>query len=120
MRGYDAVRAIHEVRRPEHLFVKWWRRENDFLDYDLVDRFIDNSRYGEELGGVELLTMGQMWDEVRRVGGGRVSMRHEADGDLIQWTHMVGDTMRTDLCPCTATALMAIFDAETRGNPVGH
>jgi hypothetical protein len=119
MIGREVTKTIDGMRTENHQFVKWWRKENDFLDYDLLDRFVNNRDTGEEIGGLELLTMDDMWNEVKRVVGKRVNLVHEPKGDSIEWTHKVKDTVRTDHCAYTPPALIAIYDAETRGNPVG-
>ena len=36
MRGREIVAALNERRTEQHCFVKWWRKEEDFLDYDLI------------------------------------------------------------------------------------
>jgi hypothetical protein len=118
MRGLEITKAINGIRTENHKFVKWWRKENDFLDVDLLERFLENRNFGDEIGGVELLTMDDMWNEVKRVGGRRVKLIHEAKGDSIEWTHKVKGTDRTDHCAYTPPALIAIYDAETRGNPI--
>src|SRR5512133_3498805 len=119
MRGQDLIKTIYEQRNEKHSFVKWWRKENDFLDYDLLDRFLDNSSAGEEIGGVELLTLDDMWREVKRIGGERVKLLHDMYGDRVQWVHKVKTGERTDYCAYSPATLMAIFDVETGGNPVG-
>lgn len=118
MRGSEILRTLKERRAEEHRFVKWWRKEEDFLDYDLIDRFIDNTTGSEEIGGIDLLTMDDMWNEVRRVGGTRVRLVHEPTGDRLEWMHPGKDGMRTDVCTYSPETLMRIFDCETRGNPV--
>ena len=119
MSGREVTNAINGMRTANHVFVKWWRKENDFLDFDLLDRFMINRDTGEEIGGVELLTMDDMWNEVKRISGKRVNLVHNAKGDSIEWTHKVKDTVRTDHCAYTPPALLAIYDVETDGNPVG-
>lgn len=119
MRGREAMKLVTEERRPEQVFVKWWRKENDFLDYDLVDRFMRDAKDGEEIGGIELMTMDDMWREVKRLVGNRITLLHEGIHDRIRWMHKVRNEMRTDYCEYTPAALLAIFDVETHGNPVG-
>lgn len=118
MRGSEILNAVKEKRTEEHRFVKWWRKEEDFLDYDLIDRFIDNTSGSDEIGGIDLLTMDDMWHEVMRVGGTRVRLVHEPKGDRLEWSHMGKRGLRTEVCAYTPEALMQIFDSETRGNPV--
>lgn len=114
MTGQEAIQALNQRRTEQHRFVRWWRKEEDFLDYDLIDRFIAQSPGTEEIGGIDLLTMDDMWRVVKKVGGKRVNVVHDPNGDLIKWAHKG----KEDVCGFTAENLITIFDAETRGNPV--
>lgn len=118
MRGREILATLHGRRTEEHRFVKWWRKENDFLDYDLIDRFIENTGSSVEIEGLELLTMDDMWHEVRRVGRTRVTLLHGAAGDEVTWSHVGKTGLHVNVCPYTAETLLEIFDVETKGNPV--
>jgi len=118
MRGHDIINTLNDRRTEKHCFVKWWRKEEDFLDYDLIDRFVENTKGNEEIGGIDLLTMEDMWNEVRRVGGSRVSLRHDAGGDRIEWTHRGKTGVHKNTCAFTPETLLQIFDVETKGNAV--
>ena len=118
MRGREILSAVNDRRTDKHCFVKWWRKEEDFLDYDLIDRFVENTRGNEEIGGIDLLTMDDMWHELNRVGGGRVRLLHNSAGDVVEWVHKGRKGMSTHLCSYTPETLLRIFDSETRGNPV--
>lgn len=117
MRGHEITQALKERRNDNHCFVKWWRKENDFLDYDLIDRFMDNM-HGEEISGIDLLTMDEMWGELRRVAGTRVKLVHEKKGDCIEWAHNGKEGEKVHVCAYTPETLMTIFDVETGGNPI--
>lgn len=118
MRGREILSAIDERRTEKHCFVRWWRKEEDFLDYDLIDRFIENTRGNEEIGGIDLLTMDEMWNEIRKVGKGRVSLHHSAVGDTVEWVYKGKKGVSTHVCTYDPETLLRIFDIETRGNPV--
>ena len=118
MTGQDILRLIHDRRSDRHCFVKWWRKEEDFLDYDLIDRFIENTRGNEEIGGIDLLTMDDMWLELIRVSDGRISLMHNATGDTVQWVHKGSRGTSTHVCTYSPETLLRIFDVETKGNPV--
>lgn len=118
MRGHDIVKTLNERQDADFHFVKCWRKEEDFLDYDLIDRFIKNTKGTEEFGGIDLLTMDDMWSEVRRVSGARVTLLHDADGDKVKWIHKGKTGVKTHVCDYTPETLMTIFDVETKGNPV--
>ncbi|MSM41103.1 MAG: hypothetical protein GJT30_15920 [Geobacter sp.] len=119
MKGKEILNELNERRSSEHEFVKWWRIEDDFLDYDLIDRFADKVADDEEIGGLELLTMGEMWGEVKRVSGDRVHRVHGKTGDDVEWVHEGKSGVSTNVCPYTAETLINIYDVETHGNPIG-
>jgi hypothetical protein len=118
MRGREIKTSINERRTDSDRFVRWWRKEEDFLDYDLIDRFLANSSDNEEIGGLDLLTMNDMWTMVKGVGGSRVNLVHDRNGDRIEWVHMGKGGLHSDVCAYTPETLMTIFDVETHGNPV--
>jgi hypothetical protein len=118
VRGREILETLDKRQAENHRFVKWWRKEEDFLDYDLIDRFRAESSENEEIGGIELLTMDDMWREVERVVGGRVKLVQMKTGRSVEWAHKGKDGLRTEVCAFTPETLLTIFDAETRGNPV--
>ncbi|RII29431.1 MAG: hypothetical protein CXR30_12445 [Geobacter sp.] len=118
MRGREIESALKEQRRDDHRFVKWWRKEEDFLDFDLIDRFVNNLSSNEEIGGIDLLTMDDMWSELKRVGGTRVKLVHEKSGDKVEWVHPGKQGIHTEVCTYCPETLLTIYDIETRGNPV--
>ena len=118
MRAHDIIKTLEERRDANYRFVKCWRKEEDFLDYDLIDRFLENTKGTEEFGGIDLLTMDDMWNEVRRIGGTRVKLLHDKNGDKVEWVHKGKTGLKTNVCAFTPETLMEIFDVETKGNPV--
>jgi hypothetical protein len=118
MRGQDIIKTLNERRTEKLCFVKCWRKEEDFLDYDLIDRFLENTKGTDEFGGIDLLTMDDMWNEVRRVSGSRVTLLHDRDGDRVEWVHKGKKGVQKITCAYTPETLMEIFDVETKGNPV--
>lgn len=119
MRGWEIYSALDKLRTDDHRFVKWWRKENDFVDYDLIDRFRANAEPSEEIDGFDLLTMDEMWDVVKRVGGDRIKLIREQKGDSLEWVHSGKSGTHKEVCAYTPESVMHIFDVETRGNPVG-
>jgi hypothetical protein len=118
MRGQEIVRSINERRSMDHSFVKWWRKEEDFLDYDLIDRYVENVSNTEEIGGIDLLTMDEMFGELKRVSEDRVRVIHGETVDNVEWVHKGKGGGQTERCMYTPETLLTIFDVETRGNPV--
>jgi hypothetical protein len=118
MRGSEIIAALKDRRTDEHCFVKWWRKEEDFLDYDLIDRFVENTSGSDEIGGIDLLTMDEMWNEVRRIGGSRVTLLHGTAGDRVEWIHKGKSGEKKHECLYTPETLLQIYDVETKGNAV--
>jgi hypothetical protein len=118
MRAHELIKNLSERRNEGFCFVKLWRKEEDFLDVDLIDRFVENVSGTEEFGGMDLLTMDDMWNEVKRIGGSRVTLTHGTMGDNVTWVHKGKSGLRTNVCAFTPETLMQIYDVETRGNPV--
>ncbi|WP_243374964.1 hypothetical protein [Geotalea sp. SG265] len=114
MTGREAVKTMKERRTENDRFVRYWRKEEDFLDYDLIERFETEGVNADNIGGIDLLTMDDMWSMVKKAVGSRVNLVHEAGGDRIRWAHKG----KEDVCSYTPENLLTIFDAETRGNPV--
>ena len=55
MNGKQVVRAIEQNRKDSDQFIRWWRSENDFVDYELIDRFLETVKAEDEFAGFELL-----------------------------------------------------------------
>ena len=118
MKGYEVITMLNERRAPEHQFVKWWRKEEDFLDYDLIDRFLENLSTSDDFGGIDLVTMDDLWNELQRVAGERVKLVREDSGDRVEWVHKGKTGVDEQVCAYCPETLMTIYDVETRGNPV--
>ena len=119
MREREIMKLLQEKRNENHYFVKWWRIEDDFLDYDLIERFVENLSGKVEMGGIDLLTMEEMWKELQRVAGTRVKLVSGSSGDKVEWTHKGKTGTQTQICAYNPETLMTIFDVESKGNPVG-
>jgi hypothetical protein len=116
MKGSDVVRDL-AGQKTDRRFIKWWRKENDFVDYELVDDFLADARQEQEFAGYELLDLQQMWETLRRAVPGRVAREKYGQREVIVWSRMAEDgTMKEEVCPFTPESVMTIFDVETRGN----
>jgi hypothetical protein len=118
VRESEILKMIEERRNENHHFVKWWRKEDDFLDYELIERFIENAGSNKELEGIDLLTMDDMWNELKRIAGARVKLMHDTTGDKVEWVYKGKTGTKTQVCAYTPETLMSIFDVETKNNPV--
>ena len=100
----------------DHSFIKFWRKEEDFLDFDLLDRFLGNLRDDQVIDGFELLNTDAMWDQVRHVAGKVVTRTVKDGNDVLLWTDAEG--MVTKELPFNEESLITIFDAETNDSYV--
>lgn len=117
MTGYDIIRELRGTGRGDRAFIKWWRKENDFADYELVDTFLANLQPDHEFADFELLTLEQMWEELTRRERQRVTLDRHRGETVIRWRHIAGDgTLRDEIYPYDAVSLMTVFDGETRGD----
>jgi hypothetical protein len=114
----EILQFLKEQRKENHRFVKWWRKENDFSDYDLIERFVDHFSPEEDLAGIELLTMAEMWGEIQRIAGSRVKLVPGISGESVEWVHHGKTGTKSQVCGYTPETLMTIFDVETKGNPI--
>jgi hypothetical protein len=118
VKEHEMLKIIEEQRNENHHFVKLWRKENDFVDFELIERFKEEAGSNMDMGGIELLTMEDMWNEVKRLVGTRVKLIHDVTGDNVEWVHEGKTGTVTNICGYTPETLMTIFDVETKGNPV--
>jgi hypothetical protein len=113
MKGSEVqAQIIEQNQEGRYAFISWWRREEDWLDYDLLDRFVANASPDEEIDGFSLLTLEEMWEQLIKVAGGRVMRVEGYVGGKIVWEHK-GERREY---PFSADAIMEIFDEETEGN----
>ena len=118
MRKSDIMKIVDERLTSDHHFVKWWRKENDFLDFDLINHFLENLTTSDEIGGFDLLTMDEMWSEVQKVSGDKVKRIQSDDREVLGWIHDGKEGLKSYTCEFSPENLLKIFDVETKGNPV--
>lgn len=115
MTGHDVLKKVTESRSPEQLFIKWDRKGNDFADYDLIDRFVENLSVNEEFEDIELLTMDEMFSKIKSIVGDRVRIIKSDTGENVEWRHEGKSGVTTQTCSYIPETLMTIFDVETKG-----
>jgi len=122
MQGYELVKQIEKenAAHPDRVFIKWWRKEEDFVDFDLVARFLQNLNYSTEIGGFDLINQDEMWRTVESRCQGRVS-KEQRDGNwVLNWKPARGMKVEESLTqyPYTPESLLKILDVETNYNYV--
>jgi hypothetical protein len=122
MQGYELVKEIEKEKssHPERVFIKWWRKEEDWLDFDLVSRFIENLDYGTNIDGFDLIDQDEMWRTIESRCRGRVK-KVQKDGEwVLQYNAPKGaeiEETRTEY-PYTPESLVKILDIESDYNYV--
>ena len=101
-------------------FIKWWRKENDFADFELIDRYIDTLGSRHVGANFELLDKDQMWEILEHWKPAGLKRGNSNKGAKIEWQHLGKDGQKhTYTCPYSARNIMSIFDTETRGDTIG-
>jgi len=115
MKGREIVEEMTGRAKEAQCFIKWWRRENDFVDYELVEKFARDIQEDQEFAGYELLDVEQMWQVLHSQIGNRIRRETRTKGEFLVWDRKDG---RTEECLFTPGSVMAIFDVETKGDVI--
>jgi hypothetical protein len=120
MQGYELVKEIEQERtaHSDRIFIKWWRNEEDFIDFDLVSRFLENLNYSSDISGFELINQDQMWKAVESRAKGKVTKVQRDGRWVVLWSPPAGAEVENPCteCPYTPETLLKILDAETGDN----
>lgn len=117
MTGNELIKQLNEQRKDDHKFVKWWRKENDFVDIELFDTFFASVKASDQFEGFELLDMNQLWEIVKRLCADRVTRAVHGTEEMITWERPDDQgAVRKISCSFAPEFLMQIFDVETKGN----
>ncbi len=120
MRLSQILKDLQEGKANGKEFIKWWRKENDFTDYELIDRFLTNADSQHEIESFALLDKDEMWDQLKRWKPVGLRRSKSTRSEQIEWQHRTKEgKLHTYTCPYTAQSIMSIFDAETKGDTVG-
>lgn len=122
MQGYDLVKRIQKERtkNPNNIFIKWWRKEEDWIDFDLVSRFLETYDYGADIGGFSLIDEPEMWRTLQSRCKGKVS-KVERDG---KWVLLYNPPKGAEIeeqvseFPYSPESMLKILDLETGNNYV--
>ncbi len=119
MRGSEVLEHVRKERKPEHTFIRWWRKENDFIDYELLEEFLDRADPKLEFGGYELVTTDQMWASLKKMIPGQLDIEPRRGNNVIVWQRPQKEGAdRVKECPYIPSSMMDIFNVLTRGNVI--
>jgi hypothetical protein len=79
---------------------------------------VDYISANEEIDGFELLTMDDMWNQIKRICVSRVTLHHTTDGDMVEWVHSGKSRIQKNVSMFNPETLIQIFDVETKGNVI--
>jgi hypothetical protein len=122
MKGNELRDRIRQERRETQFFIKWWRREHDFMYFELIDDLLAQVTDDQEFEGFELLTMEQMWEHLQTIDAEHLSRERRTHGEVVIWRRPDREEAgaeKIEICPFTPKSLMTIFDVETRGMVIG-
>ncbi|TYO95442.1 hypothetical protein EDC39_11919 [Geothermobacter ehrlichii] len=114
MNGNEILQSISASRTENSRFIRWWRKENDFVDYELLTDFLHRLQAGEEFAGFELLDTEQMWELLQKIAGDRVRRELRTKGDYLVWTGGKGTERETLELVFSDESIMHVFNEETR------
>ncbi|MBE9487347.1 MAG: hypothetical protein KAT62_08360 [Desulfuromonadales bacterium] len=119
MKGSEISKQIQQQRNENLFFVRWWRKENDFADHELLDSFLENLDPHQEFESFELLDMEQMWEILHRENPEHISRDKQLGKEVILWERPEKEGEEGHVvCPFTPESIMTIFDVETKGNVI--
>ncbi|WP_303720172.1 hypothetical protein [Malonomonas rubra] len=120
MKASQIVTDLQRGKEQGKEFIKWWRKENDFTDYELLDNFINTAASKHEIDSYQLLDNDEMWDILKRWKPTGLRRSKSTKSDNIEWQRKnENGEKQTYVCPYNSHNIMSIFDAETRNNTVG-
>lgn len=123
MQGYDLVKRVEKEREkhPNNIIIKWWRREEDWIDFDLVSRFLETLNYASDIGGFTLIDEEEMWRTLQRRCGNRVTKEQHNGKWVLHYTPPKNAELEEPLppeLPYTPDNMIKVLDIETGGNYV--
>lgn len=119
MKEDQILKVIQQGKSHGKEFIKWWRKESDFVDFELIDRYLEAKDAHYEFENFDLLDKEEMWDILQKTVKGKLYHRIATKSDTIEWQHTGKDGItHTYTCPYNAHSIMAIFDSETKGNTI--
>ena len=110
------IQAVQQGKEDGKEFIKWWRKENDFADFELIDDYLSATDQRHNIENFQLLDKEEMLDVLKRWNP-KIRRSQSTQSDTLEWPYRDKDgLMQTYSCPYNAHSIMSIFNAETRGD----
>jgi hypothetical protein len=109
----EVIQQIKSERSAQQFFIKSWESGKTFIDFDLIDRFIDKCGQGRAIEGFELLDMEQMWQALIELDPDKLQRVKIGGSEVIEWLwqDQAGKEKKT-VYPFTPAGIMTIIDDE--------
>lgn len=113
MTGREIVEQIKAQRSADHCCVKSWRNDHKFVDFEFVDRFIEQVKTADTFEGFELLSLDQMWEALTSLDPDNLLRVRRGNNELIEWvwTDKDGRQMKNTY-PFSPEGIMTIMNDE--------
>ena len=109
----EVINQIAAQRRGEHCFIKSWGSGHKFVDFDLIDRFIQKAGQGDQIEGFELLDIERMWQILIDLDPDRLIRVKGENSEIIEWMWSDSDgTEKKTVYPFSPEGIMTIIDDE--------
>ncbi len=118
MNNREISNALEKAQEQGKEVIRWYRKENDFVDFELIDKFLATDQT-VEFEGYELLSKEEMWDTLQRWQSKGLSLVEANGEDTIEWQYPDKNGQKHIYqCPYNAHNLMVIFDKLTQGDTI--
>lgn len=113
MTGNEVVRRLKTEQKAGHFFIKWWRKESDFVDFALIEKFIGDVQPNEIIDGFELLDMERMWNVLISMDPDNLARVKKNGEEVIHWAWVNREGQeQASVFPFTPEGIMQLFDDE--------
>lgn len=109
----ELIEKITAQRRAEDCFIKSWRSGYSFIDYELIDRFIDKLDDTSAIEGFALLDIEQIWQVLIELDPDKLVRVNGPEGEVIEWLWQdSAGREKKNVYPFTPEGIMTIIDDE--------
>lgn len=113
MTGSEVLQQIKAQRTEGHAFIKWHRKEKGFVDFELIDRFLERLKPEDIIDGFSLLDLEEMWKVLTDLDPDKLARVKKGDREIIQWEWAGKDgAEKTSVYPFTPEGIMTILNDE--------